>query len=200
MPQLQCVWFRDDRVRSPFQPQTGIRVVAHGRIDVYEPQGALQLYVDVAPAERGWGPRDPVRAAQGPARAPRGCSRASGSGPCRRGRRSSPWSPRRPAPRGSDVCHVFARRWPLTRVVLVACQVQGEGAPASIVRAMRRIERLHRAMHTRRDGRTRPRRSRSSRGAAVRSRTSGRSTTSGSCGRSWRIRCRSSAGSGMRST
>src|SRR5688572_22944905 len=23
--QLQCVWFRDDRVRSPFQPQTGLR-------------------------------------------------------------------------------------------------------------------------------------------------------------------------------
>ena len=44
--QLQCVWFRDERVRSPFQPQTGLRVVAHGRVDVYEAQGALQLYVD----------------------------------------------------------------------------------------------------------------------------------------------------------
>src|SRR3954470_2198330 len=44
--QLQCVWFRDDRVRSPFQPQTGLRIVIHGRIDVYEPQGALQLYVE----------------------------------------------------------------------------------------------------------------------------------------------------------
>ena len=44
--QLQCVWFRDDRVRSPFQPQTGLRVVAHGRVDVFEPQGALQLYVE----------------------------------------------------------------------------------------------------------------------------------------------------------
>src|SRR5215212_11612108 len=44
--QLQCVWFRDDRLRSPFQPQTGLRVVAHGRVDVYEAQGALQLYVD----------------------------------------------------------------------------------------------------------------------------------------------------------
>ena len=44
--QLQCVWFRDDRVRSPFQPQTGLRVVAHGRVDVYEAQGALQVYVE----------------------------------------------------------------------------------------------------------------------------------------------------------
>src|SRR5262245_6068600 len=40
---LQCVWFRDDRARSAFQPQTGLRVVAHGRMDVYEASGALQL-------------------------------------------------------------------------------------------------------------------------------------------------------------
>jgi exodeoxyribonuclease VII large subunit len=39
------------------------------------------------------------------------------------------------------VCNVLARRWPLTRVVLVGCQVQGEGAPASIVGALRRLER-----------------------------------------------------------
>ena len=44
--QLQCVWFRDERVRSPFQPQTGLQVVAHGRMDLFEPQGALQLYVE----------------------------------------------------------------------------------------------------------------------------------------------------------
>src|SRR4029077_1934749 len=35
--QLQCVWFRDDRLRSTFQPQTGLRIVAHGRIDLYQP-------------------------------------------------------------------------------------------------------------------------------------------------------------------
>ena len=44
--QLQCVWFRDERVRSAFQPQTGLQVIVHGRMDVFEPQGALQLYVD----------------------------------------------------------------------------------------------------------------------------------------------------------
>src|SRR5712691_675823 len=44
--QLQCVWFRDDRLRSAFQPQTGLRIVAHGRVDLYEPQGTLQLYVE----------------------------------------------------------------------------------------------------------------------------------------------------------
>jgi exodeoxyribonuclease VII large subunit len=40
-----------------------------------------------------------------------------------------------------DICHVLARRWPLAGVVLVAAQVQGEAAPASIVTALRRVER-----------------------------------------------------------
>ncbi len=40
-----------------------------------------------------------------------------------------------------DICHVLARRWPLTRVVLVAAQVQGEAAPASLVSAFRKVER-----------------------------------------------------------
>jgi hypothetical protein len=33
--QLQCVWFRDDRLRSAFEAQAGLRVVAHGRIDLF---------------------------------------------------------------------------------------------------------------------------------------------------------------------
>jgi exodeoxyribonuclease VII large subunit len=40
-----------------------------------------------------------------------------------------------------DVCQVLSRRWPLTRVILVAARVQGDGAPASIVTAFRRLER-----------------------------------------------------------
>ena len=52
--QLQCVWFRDERLRSAFEAQAGLRVVAHGRIDLFEPQGALQLYVEsIQPAGLG---------------------------------------------------------------------------------------------------------------------------------------------------
>jgi len=138
--QLQCVWFRDERIRSPFQPQTGIRVVAHGRVDVYEAQGALQLYVDsIQPSGVG---DFAIRFEQLKAKLAAEGLFAS--------ERKRPLPPR-PAvvavvssPTGAawkDVCQVFARRWPLTRVVLVACQVQGDGAPESIVRALRRIER-----------------------------------------------------------
>jgi len=138
--QLQCVWFRDDRVRSPFQPQTGLRVVAHGRVDVYEAQGALQLYVDsIQPSGVG---DLAIRFEQLKAKlATEGLFAAD---------RKRPLPPRPPvvavvsSPTGvawRDVSHVLARRWPLVRVVLVACQVQGDGAPESIVRALRRVER-----------------------------------------------------------
>jgi exodeoxyribonuclease VII large subunit len=138
--QLQCVWFREDRSRSPFQPQTGLQVVAHGRIDLFEPQGALQLYVDgLQPSGFGdlavrfeqlkarlaaEGLFEPSRKRRLPSRPPTIAVITSPSG--------AVWR---------DVCTVLARRWPLASVLLVACQVQGEAAPASIASAFRRLER-----------------------------------------------------------
>lgn len=138
--QLQCVWFRDDRVRSPFQPQTGLRVVVHGRIDVYEPQGALQLYVDAI---------QPSGVGDLAIRFERLKAQLAAEGLFAPARKRP--LPARPAvvavissPTGAvwkDVCHVFARRWPIVRPILVACQVQGEGSAESIVTALRRLER-----------------------------------------------------------
>ena len=138
--QLQCVWFRDDRLRSAFEAQAGLRVVAHGRIDLFEPQGALQLYVEsIQPAGLGdltlrFEALKARLAAEGlfePARKrplpPRPATIAVITSPT-----GAVWK---------DICHVLSRRWPLTRVVLVAAQVQGESAPASLVGAFRKVER-----------------------------------------------------------
>ena len=138
--QLQCVWFRDDRQRSAFEAQAGLRVVAHGRIDLFEPQGALQLYVDsIQPA--GLGDLTLKFEALKARLAAEGLFAVERKRPL----------PNRPAtiavitsPSGAvwkDICHVLARRWPLTRVLLVAAQVQGEAAPASLVGAFRKVER-----------------------------------------------------------
>ena len=109
-------------------------------MDVFEPQGALQLYVESLQPS-GFG-NLAIRFEQLKARlAEEGLFDAARKRPL----------PDRPAviavvtsPTGAvwrDVCNVLARRWPLARVVLVACQVQGDGAPASIVGALRRLER-----------------------------------------------------------
>jgi exodeoxyribonuclease VII large subunit len=138
--QLQCVWFRDDRLRSAFEAQVGLRVVVHGRVDLFEPQGALQLYVEaLQPA--GFGDLA-LRFEELKARLA-----AEGLFEPERKRKL----PTRPtaiavitSPTGAvwkDIATVLGRRWPLTRVVLVACQVQGADAPASIVSAFRRLER-----------------------------------------------------------
>jgi exodeoxyribonuclease VII large subunit len=137
---IQCVWFRDERARSVFQPQTGLRIVVHGRVDLFEPQGALQLYVEsIQPA--GFGDLalrfEALKA------------RLSQEGLFDTARKR-PLPPRPTtigvitSPTGvvwRDIGHVLARRWPLAQVVLVAAQVQGEEAPASIVAAFRRLER-----------------------------------------------------------
>jgi exodeoxyribonuclease VII large subunit len=138
--QLQCVWFRDDRLRSAFEAQAGLRVVAHGRIDLFEPQGALQLYVEsIQPA--GLGDLTLRFEALKARLAAEGLFEVARKRPL----------PPRPAtiavitsPTGAvwkDICHVISRRWPLTRVVLVAAQVQGDSAPASLVGAFRKVER-----------------------------------------------------------
>jgi exodeoxyribonuclease VII large subunit len=138
--QVQCVWFRDDRARSAFTAQAGLRVVVHGRVDLYEPTGAMQLYVDsIQPA--GLGDLALRFEALKARLAAEGLFDSARKRPL----------PTRPltiavitSPSGAvwrDISHVLARRWPLVQVVLVAAQVQGEGAPPSIVTAFRRIAR-----------------------------------------------------------
>jgi exodeoxyribonuclease VII large subunit len=138
--QLQCVWFRDERERSAFTAQAGLQVVVHGRIDLYEPTGAMQLYVDsIQPAGLG----DLALRFE----ALKARLAAEGLFDTAR-KRPLPSRPRTIAvitsPSGAvwrDINHVLARRWPLVQVVLVAAKVQGEGAPASIVTAFRRLAR-----------------------------------------------------------
>ena len=148
--QLQCVMFRDDFSRSGVEPRAGLRIVVNGRVDMFEAQGALQLYVAaIQPA--GFGDLalrfEALKAKLG----------AEGLFDASRKRPLPRW-PRTIAvitsPTGvvwRDVCTVLTRRWPLAGVLLVACRVQGDGAPESIVNAFLRLERWIAAAQ--RDGR-----------------------------------------------
>ena len=138
--QLACVFFRDDRLASPFEARTGLRVVVHGRVDLFEAQGVYQLYVStVQPA--GFGDLALQFEALKARLAAQGLFDSSRKRPL----------PYRPAVIGvatsatgavwHDICHVISRRWPLTRLVLVPCQVQGEGSAASVVAALDRLAR-----------------------------------------------------------
>ena len=138
--QLACVFFREDRLASAFEPQAGMRVVVHGRIDVFDVQGVYQCYVAaIQPA--GFGDLA-LRFEQTKARlAAEGLFDATRKRPL----------PVRPATIGvvtslsgaviHDIRRVLARRWPLVEVVVSACRVQGEGAAETIVAALARLAR-----------------------------------------------------------
>jgi exodeoxyribonuclease VII large subunit len=138
--QLRCVIFRDERLMMPFEAQTGLRLIAHGRLDVFEPQGAYQLYVDsIQPAGHGdlalrFEALKARLAAEGLFDAQR--------------KRPLPAMPQNIGLVTSlsgavlhDMRKVLSRRWPLARVIVSACQVQGSNAAPTIVAALRRIGR-----------------------------------------------------------
>jgi exodeoxyribonuclease VII large subunit len=138
--QLACVFFRDDRLASPFEPRTGLRVVVHGRVDVFESQGVYQLYVSsVQPA--GFGDLALRFEALKARLAAEGLFDSARKRPL----------PVRPAVVGvvtsasgavwHDIAHVVSRRWPLARLVLSPCRVQGDGAAASVVAGLERLAR-----------------------------------------------------------
>lgn len=138
--QLRCVVFREERLALPLEPRTGIRVVAQGRIDVFEQQGAYQLYVEsLQPAGVGdLAQRYEALKAQ---------LQAEGLFDSSRKRPLPEW-PRTIGVVTSlsgavlhDIRRVVARRWPLAGLVVSACKVQGQGAERSIVRALRRVGR-----------------------------------------------------------
>ena len=134
--QIKCVIFRDDRLMIPFEPRTGLRLVAHGSIDVFDAQGVYQLYVD-ASSRPGFGDlalRFEALKAKLAAEGLFDAAQAAAAGLAQTIGVATSLS-------GAvlhDIRRVLARRWPMARVVVTACQVQGR-ARATIVAALRRL-------------------------------------------------------------
>jgi len=136
--QLRAVIFRDERRAIPFEPRTGLRIVAHGRMDVFEQQGHYQLYVDMLqPAGLG----DLALRLE----AIKARLAAEGLFAAERKRPLPAW-PRligvATSAQGAvlhDITRVLERRWPLAQVIVSPCRVQGEAAPISILAALRRL-------------------------------------------------------------
>ena len=130
---VACVFFR--RENLGVQVEEGAQALVHGRVSLWAERGDLQLYVDALQPEG-------VGAQQ--AELERLTRKLEAEGLFEAGRkRRLPDFPRTvgvaTSPAGAvwhDIQTVLARRWPLTALLLAPCQVQGEGAEASIVRAV----------------------------------------------------------------
>jgi len=138
--QIKCVIFRDDRLMMPFEARTGLRLVAQGSIDVFDAQGVYQLYVRTLQPS-GFGDLALRFEALKAKLQAEGLFDSSK-------KRKLPTYPQTIGVVTSlsgavlhDIRRVLARRWPMARVVVSACQVQGGGAAPTIVAALRRVAR-----------------------------------------------------------
>lgn len=137
---IKCVlWARDTR-RIPALPEDGMQVVALGQLTVYTQRGDLQCTITALDAVGDGLWRKAL--AESTERL-----RADGLlEPSRK--RSLPRLPRRVAvitsPDGAalhDIIVVMQRRCPTVEIVLVPAKVQGEGAPADLMRAIECVGR-----------------------------------------------------------
>lgn len=133
---LKAVMFRREASRLRFRPESGMKVVAFGRIAVYPRDGVYQLYVsELSPDGVGdlyaafeqlkaklgaEGLFDPAHKKPLPAYPERIAVITSSAGAAVR-----------------DVIRVATARWPLCKLVLLPVRVQGAEAPPEIVSAIR---------------------------------------------------------------
>lgn len=138
--QVRCALFRGNAAGLAFRPDNGQQVLATGRISLYEARGEYQMIVESL-AEAGAGRLqaefealkkkleqeglfDPSRKQALPAYPARVAVVTSPSGAVIR-----------------DILQVLRRRWPLAAVRLYPVPVQGEDAPAAIIRALTAVNR-----------------------------------------------------------
>jgi len=134
--QVRCALFRSAAVRLAVQPDNGMKVLASGRISLYEARGDYQMIVDSL-QHAGEGLLQ-----QQFEQLKRKLQEEGLFDPARK--RAVPAYPRRIAlitsPSGAvirDMLHVLERRWPIARVRVYPVPVQGNEAPPAIVRALR---------------------------------------------------------------
>lgn len=137
---IRAVMFRGSASALKFLPENGMKVVARGSVSAYVRDGSYQLYVTAMEPD-GIGALylafEQLKRKLGA----EGLFEQSRKKPI-------PKCPTRigviTSPTGAavrDIIHVTGRRFPLAKVVLYPALVQGEGAPASLIRGMQYFNR-----------------------------------------------------------
>ena len=133
---VSAVMFRSYAARVPFAPESGMKVLVHGRVSVFPRDGKYQIYVDEMQPD-GMGALylalEQLR------------QKLTAEGLFDEAKkRPLPTFPRRvgivTSPTGAavhDMIGILGRRWPLAEVYLFPALVQGPGAAASVAAGIR---------------------------------------------------------------
>ncbi len=141
---LRAVMFRSAAAGLAFRPENGMKVLAGGRVSVYERDGGYQLYIESMEAEGQGNLYVRFELLKKKLEAEGLFSSAR--------KKPIPKFPKTvgicTSPTGAavrDIINVLRRRYPLARAVLYPCLVQGEGASASVVDAIQYFNRTRSA-------------------------------------------------------
>ncbi len=141
--QIRGVMFRSALRYLRFEPEDGLQVIARGRVGVYPPKGEYQLIAEHL-EPRGTGARQLAFEQLRRKLADEGLFDTARKRPL-------PALPRRIGIVTSidgaalrDIIKVLGRRHPNAHLVISPARVQGEGAARSIVRSLRRLQRVER--------------------------------------------------------
>ena len=137
---IRAVMFRGSASALKFLPENGMKVVARGSVSAYVRDGSSQLYVSSMEPD-GIGAlylafEQLKRKLEAEGLFDRARKRPIPKCPTRVGVITSPTGA---AVR--DIIHVTGRRFPLAKIILYPALVQGEGAPASLIRGMQYFNR-----------------------------------------------------------
>ena len=135
---LRCVFFRGDNIRCSFKPEDGMELLLYGSVSVYEPGGAYQFYVkEMEPAGMG-----SLYLAYEQLKKQLEAEGLFGE----EHKRPLPRLPRRigvvTSTTGAalqDILTTMRQRFPFVKIVVAESLVQGDEAPADIVRALERL-------------------------------------------------------------
>jgi exodeoxyribonuclease VII large subunit len=133
---IKAVIFRSSLARIKFRPENSMKVVAHGRINVYEQSGQYQLYIDMLEPE-GIGALAQAYEQLKKKLEAEGLFDA-------KYKKKLPPIPRTvgviTSPAGAavrDIINIMTRRFPLSKMLLYPSLVQGDGAAKQLVEALR---------------------------------------------------------------
>jgi exodeoxyribonuclease VII large subunit len=138
--QIRCALFRGNAAGIGFRPDNGMEVLVRGRLSLYEARGDYQLIAD-AMLEGGAGALSQAFEALKKKLETEGLFEESRKKPLPKWpqRISVVTSPSGAAIR--DILETLNQRWPGARVRIYPSQVQGETAPAELIRALTAADR-----------------------------------------------------------
>ncbi|MGH7145908.1 MAG: exodeoxyribonuclease VII large subunit [Planctomycetota bacterium] len=138
--QIDARMWNSYRTRLKFRPENGMKVLIHGRLEFYEKRGQVSL---------GAWRIEPTGVGALLVALEQLKKKLATEGLFDRPKRPLPEFPAViglvTSPTGAalrDMLAVLRKRWPVARVVIAPAVVQGDGAPASLVKALDRLYRL----------------------------------------------------------